>query len=204
MENYLSPKLEKMLRTLRAEGPARGDQLPGFFQWAEPEPDSELEPGLVMRALELLNVRMSAVPQLNHLEALGANLLRILANDMSWEARPPRPAPPTYVHTHHTAVVGGSYTIAGSLKGFTSRLEVELLSGDHARLLETHVASCTPKEGSAGLLVVDVQVVLTFVVRRTEGDAPLETILTGMEACIKHPFEALAPVPRMLRDITTT
>jgi hypothetical protein len=203
MENALSPKLEKMLSTLRKEGSTRGDRLPYSLEWAEPEPDSELEPGLSLRALELLSSKIEAGAQLNDLEALGADLLRIMANEMSWQEQPPRPAPPTYLHTHHTAVIGGSYTIAGSLEGFSSRLEVELLSGNHAQLLDTRVASCTPKEGGPGLLVVDVQVVLTFTIRRKVGDAPLDSILAGMEACIKHPFEVLAPVPRMLRDVTT-
>lgn len=203
MENTLSPKLTRMLNILRKEGPSRGDHLPGFFQWAEPEPDSELEPGLVSRALELLSVKAETGAELNDLEALGANLLRIMANEMSWQERPPLPAPPVYIHTHHTAVISGSYTLAGSIKGFVSRLEVELLSGNHASLLDTRVASCTPKEGVPGLQVVDIQVVLTFTVRRTKDQASLETILAGMEACIKHPYEALAPVPRMLRDVTT-
>lgn len=203
MENTLPPNLDKMLSILRKEGPSRGDHLPTFFDGVEPAPDTELEPGLTTRALELLGVKMQAGAELNDLEALGANLLRIMANQMNWDARPPQPAPPVYTRTHHTAVIRGSYTIAGSLKGFASRLQVELLSGQHAHLLDTRVVSCTPKEGGPGLLVVEVEVALTFFIRRKADDAPLETILAGMEASIKHPFEALAPVPRMLRDVVT-
>jgi hypothetical protein len=206
MESTMSQKLDQMLNILRTEGPTRGDQLPNngleFFQLAEPDPESELEPGLSLRALEQLKSKLDAGAPLTDLEAFGANVLRIMAHQLNWAPTPRRPAPVEHLVTHHTATISGSYTIAGTLAAFKNNLKVELLSGGFAKLLETRVASCELKEGQPGLQVVLVEVVLTFQVRRRKDlDAPLDAILDSIEALISHPRETLAPVPRMLKSI---
>lgn len=196
MNAEVNTQLRQMLASLLLGNPSRADQIPYGY-----DDGTSLEEGSGLKALQVLTAKADAGQSLNELEALGAQVLTLIAQAGNWAPRAPKEADPV-IRTEHVAVVRGTYTVDGPVDRFIQGLSLIQFSGGYASEFTFEMLDSLPLSQGAGLTQVALKVKVNFVInKRVKDPTQLEDILKGMEVVFKHRSQPLPDIARYLENV---